>query len=383
MARDGNGHDKPTRRDYLKGGSALLGAGLLAGCTTNSESTPTADDPASTPTGTVTEQESYSVEMEPMGAVTFESVPKRWVSYFSTYGDMGIALGQADGLAGMYFTANYPTQFYDELGLDVDIERLPQMNAENIDKEVFYEIDAEAHLLDPNMLINWFDWQQSDVDEITQNVGPFFGNMIRRHGDKWHDYRYYTLYEAFEKVTEVFQQRGRYEAFRNLHDPLLSDIQSRLPVEKNRPEIGLLSVNSDFEKGSFWAYPIGESAGKKQYRNLGINDAFASSEKGSFQLDYEGLLEVDPDILVFHFGVSHSTETEFEQKMELMKDDPVGSKLSAVQNNRLFRGGTPYQGPIINLFQTELAARQFYPDVFTESELFDRQRVTDIINGDI
>lgn len=320
--------------------------------------------------------------MEPVGTVTFDSVPKRWVSYFSTYGDMGIALGQAETLGGMYFTANYPTQFYDELGLDVDIEGVSQMSADSVDKEVFYELDAEVHLIDPNMLINWFDWQQSDIDEIATNVGPFFGNMIRRHGDEWHSYRYYTLYEAFEKVATVFRQRERFGAFRDLHDPLLADIQSRLPTEDERPEIGLLSVNSDFEKGSFWAYPVGESAGKKQYRDLGIKDAFASFDQGgAFKLDFEGLLEADPDILVFHFGTSHSTEAEFQQKMDLVKEDPVGSKLSAVQNDRLYRGGTPYQGPIINLFQTELAAKQFYPDVFTEDKLFDRQQVADIVDG--
>lgn len=384
MGRDSSGLNTPTRRGYLKAGGALVGGGLLAGCTGGSGSTPTATSTeTATVTETTTEQNSYSVTMKPVGEVTFKSVPERWVSYFSTFGDMGIALGQADGLAGMYFMSNYPTQFYDELGLDVDIEGLPQIDADSVDKEIFYEINADIHLIDPNTLVNWFDWQQSDIDEITQNVGPFFGNMIRRHGDEWHDYRYYTLYEAFEKVAAVFQQRKRYEAFRDLHDSLLSDIQSRLPAERNRPEIGLLSVNSDFEKGSFWTYSIGESAGKKQYRDLGIKDAFASSDTGAVKLDYEELLEIDPDVLVFHFGVSHSTEAEFQQKMELIKTDPIGSKLSAVQNDRLVRGGTPYQGPIINLFQTELAATQFYPDIFTAEQMFDRQRVAGIINGDI
>ena len=390
MERTSIAYEGATRREYLKYGGAVVGGGLLAGCTSQSSSggpTPTETTEATTQTATSTEttaeDSSYSVTMEPVGTVSFESVPNRWVSYFSTYGDMGIALGQADTLAGMYFTANYPTQFYDELSLDIDIGGLPQMNADSVDKEVFYELDAEVHLIDPNMLINWFDWQQSDIDEIAENVGPFFGNMIRRHGDEWHNYRYYKLYEAFEKVATVFQQRERYEVFRDLQDPLIADIQSRLPAEDERPEIGLLSVNSDFEKGSFWAYPIGESAGKKQYRNLGIRDAFAGVDRGgSFKLDYEGLLEYDPDVLVFHFGVSHSTEAEFEEKTALMVEDPVGSQLSAVKEGRLFRGGTPYQGPIINLFQTELAAGQLYPTEFGDEQLFDRERVRDVVEGD-
>ena len=375
-----------TRRRYVTGVGALAVASGLAGCSAGRGSTPSDSSPdATTETASPTGEDGpYTVSMAPVGEVTFESVPERWTSYFSTYGDMGIALGQAPNLAGMYFTDNYPTQFYDELGLDVDLEGIPQMNAENVDKEVFYDIGADVHLLDPNMLVNWFDWRQSDVDEVTENVGPFVGNMIRRHGDEWHDYRYYTLYEAFEKIASVFRQRDRYEEFRALHDPLIADLRSRLPPEEDRPEIGLLSVNSDFQKGSFWAYPIGESAGKKQYRDLGIRDAFDGFDRGgSFQLDYEGLLDVDPDALVFHFGVSHSSEAEFQEKMDLVRDDPAGRELSAVRGDRLYRGGTPYQGPIINLFQTELAAKQFYPDVFDEDKLFDRQRVTGIVEGDL
>lgn len=75
-------------------------------------------------------------------------------------------------------------------------------------------------------------------------------------------------------------------------------------------------------------------------------------------------------------------------------EDPIGKQLSAVRNDRLYRGGGSYQGPVVNLFQAEAAARQFYPDSFGAWDgletlrdesltLFDRQRVADIINGDI
>lgn len=363
------------RRNFLAAGGATVGT-LLAGCT-GSQPNSTGSETTSTTTTTTTTS-SYSVEMAPVDEVTFESVPKTWVSYFSTYGDMAIALGQADGLQGMVFTENYPTQFYEELGLDVDVSGATQIHSDGVAKEAFYALDADVHLMDPTTLTNWFEWDESDVAEVASNVGPFVGNMIRRRDD-WHDYRYYTTGEAFEKVAQVFQERDRYTALESVRDSLRSDVESRLPAESERPEIGLLSVNSDFETGSFWAYPIGEAAGKQQYRDLGVGDAFAQFEgKGAIKLDYEGLLEIDPDAFVFHFGVSHATQSEFEAKMDEMRDDPVGSKLSAVQNDRLYRGGTPYQGPIVNLFQTELAARQFYPDTFT-GELFERSRVADIV----
>lgn len=369
-----------TRRRFL-GGLAGATATGLAGCLGSANEPAQTRTSTTTTTATTTTPTSYSVSMEPVGEVTFESVPKRWVSYLSTYGDMAVALGQAEGLAGMYFTANYPTQFYDDLGIDFPLDDVPQLNADGVNKEAFYEVDADVHLMDQNMLTAWFKWQESDVAEVTKNVAPFVGNMIRRRGDDWHDYQYYTLYEAFGKVADVFQQQERYDQWVALHDDVMTRLADRLPAGRERPEVALISVNSDFQGGKFWGYTLDDSAGKKQYRDVGVRDAFADlGQTGSFQLDYEGLLNVDPDAILFHFGVSHTTPDEFEARMDVLRDDPVGSQLSAVQSDRLFRGGTPYQGPIINLYQTELAARQLYPDAF-EGELFDRDRVRTVVDG--
>jgi len=76
------------------------------------------------------------------------------------------------------------------------------------------------------MLINWFDWNEGDVEEIASTVAPFVGNLIFRRSDEWHDYRYYTLYEAFKTVAEVFQQQERYEAFSELHTEFIRSIQA-------------------------------------------------------------------------------------------------------------------------------------------------------------
>jgi len=69
-----------------------------------------------------------------------------------------------------------------------------------------------------------------------------------------------------------------------------------------------------------------------------------------------------------------------------MQSHPVGSELTAVQNGRVYRGGYLNQGPIHNLFLTERAAKQLFPDEFGDvtgdDHLFDRQEVADIINGE-
>ncbi|SNZ15968.1 iron complex transport system substrate-binding protein [Natronoarchaeum philippinense] len=374
-------YEATTRRQFVKIGAGTALATGAAGCIGETDSS--------------SSDGSYSVMMAPMGEVEFESVPESWMAYFSTYGDMAIALGQLDGLEGLIFTDNWPLAFYDYLpDFDMSFDDIPQLMGENgIDKELFYEMDSDVHLFDPNFIQLLDDtWTDEDFEEIATQVGPIVGNSIRRRGEDWHDYEYYSLYEAFEKIATVFDERERYDELASVHDEFISGLQDELPPESERPEIGLVSVNSDFEGGSFYTYPITEGNGKKQYHELGIRDAFAKHIDGGYaKWDYEQLLDVDPDIIVFSYGFSHVSTEEFEQRIQQMHNDPAGSKLSAVQNDRLYRGGTSYQGPIINLFQTEAAAKQFYPDTFGEwngldsfssNPLFDRQAVADVVNGE-
>ncbi|NLV11639.1 ABC transporter substrate-binding protein [Halomicrobium mukohataei] len=395
MAGSYNSQKTPTRRDVLKYGGAVTGSGLMGGCAglsdSDSESTPT-NDTTEESTETSTESTSYSVTMEPTGTVEFDSVPERWIAYNGSYADMGVALGQADGMTGIGGADRYYTHLYDELpGVAVDtdpIESSPEVRT----KEEFYELDNDVHLYDPYMLINWFDWDESDIEEISTNVAPFVGNLIFRRSDSWHDYRYYTLYEAFEKVAQVFQEQQRYEAFKRLHDEFIADIQTQLPAADERPNV-FLTYGVTEEPDEFTPYRLNDrGTSKKQWRDLGVNDALGGTDienqstTENTDLDYEGLLELDPDVILFRNFAEMSAAEFRDTVLAYMEDHPVGSQLTAVQNGRVYRGGYLHQGPIHNLFLTERAAKQIYPDVFGDvtgdTELFDRQRVADIINGD-
>lgn len=377
----------PTRRDYLRYGGAVVSGGLLAGCT---DDLGTSNGGTATPTET--SESSYSVTMAPMGEVVLDSVPDRWIPYSGDYADMAVALGRGDGITGIGGADRYYTYVYDELP-GVSVDRTPiEANPEVRTKEQFYELDNDVHLYDPEMLINWFDWDRSDVDEIAENVGPFLGNLIFRREDEWHDYRYYTLYGAFEKTARLFQERERFRAFRDLHDEFIAEIQSRMPPASERPNV-LLTFEGTDEPETFSPYRLNDrGTSKKQWRDLGVADALAgtgveglsTTDRG--ELDYENLLEVDPDVLLVR-GHERKSAAEFRDVvLGYMEEHPVGSELTAVRNGRVYRGGYLYQGPIHNLFLTERAAKQLYPeefgDVTGDDELFDRQRVTDIINGD-
>lgn len=410
MKRDSTRYEVPTRREYLKYGGVVIGGGLLAGCTSsgagdgvNNSGGKTNDSDGSSGDGNATSgggANSYSVSMEPVGTVEFEKVPKTWFPYTADYADMGVALGQGDGLSAIGVRARYGTYLYEELsGVSVDKSDLTELWQDGTGKEIFYELDADVHVIDPNYMIHALQWDQTDVGEISNNIAPFFGNTIFTRVYGWHDYRYYSMYEAFGKLADVFQEKARYKAFKRYHDKRLAAIHSRLP--KETPDVALL-YPAGVPPEAFYPYLIGNGTASKHWNDLRVGDALAQhgitdTQAGGGTIDYETLLEIDPDVIAIRLQ-GEITQTYFEQKiLSPMRNHPVASELQAVKNGRVIYGGLTFQGPIIHLFQLERAAKQLYPDKFgdwpgygddtypelkPDGQLFDRKRVGDIITGD-
>ena len=389
----------PTRREYLTYGGAVLGGGLLAGCTGSAgpESTP---EPTSTATETTTETAartetagaasaedgSYTVSMVPVGEVTFESVPETWVANNGSWADMGIALG-LEPPKGVWLPSRYHTRYYDEIpDVSVDGEAIRRLwGDDGVDKEQFYEIDADVHVVDPNFLLNRGKWEQSDVEEIGTQVAPFFGNSIFSRSYPWHqDYRYYTLYQAFEKLAGVFQRRDRFEAFAELHEQFRADLAAVVPGRSDRPSVAVVWGGGE-QPEEFYPYVIDEGTSFKHLNDLKVGDALATTDVKNFYesrgaIDFETLLEVDPEVLLLR-GQETTSETEFRDTVvAFMEDHAVASELTAVENGDVYRAGPLYQGPITNLVVTERLARTLYG---VDGELFDRRRVAEIVNGDL
>ncbi|WP_058366607.1 ABC transporter substrate-binding protein [Haloparvum sedimenti] len=389
--------DGPTRRRYLAFGGAIA-TGALAGCTGSgedpsaepegTEAEPTPTDAPETPTETDVEagdEGAYEMTMEPVGTVAFESVPETWFPYTGDYADMGVALGQADGLAAVGVKARFASHLYEELpGVSVDEESLVELWQNGTDKEAFYELDADVHVIDPNFMVNRLQWSRDEVAEIDENVGPFLGNTIFSHVYDWHDYPYYDLYEAFEKLAEVFQERERYEAFASYHDEVIADVESRLP--EDRPDVAVV-YPEQVPPESYYPYLIGEGTQSKHWRDLGVGDALAEhgvtdAQAGGATIDYETLLEIDPDALAVRLQGEITPEYFDEEIRSHLESHDVASELTAVQNDRVVYGGVTYQGPVVHMFQLERAAQALYPDAFGSEELFDRDRVAAIVNGE-
>lgn len=408
--RDTAGH--PSRREAIAYGGVVVGGGLLTGCVT-SEAPDGGDDasadgsgggPRTDRTGSDDGRaDTHEACIEPVGCLTLEEVPETYIVNNGEWADMAFALGQREGFQTA--TNAIPPFLFEPFGLDVPPEdEATSLNTTSWDREVFYEYDPDVILMDPNYMhaTGWDDsWDASDTEEIRENVAPFFGNNVLRRRE-WHDYRLYSLYEAFDRLADLFRERERFEALAGIHEDVQATVQSRLPPADRRPDVGLLNSASNPTEGTF--YPMdtrAEGVETKPYRDLDVGSAFADETVATGTIDYEGLLEVDPEILVVHWGVGvtgdglgFSPETFRDRYVAPMAEHPVGSQLTAVRTDAVYPGAFGSQGPLVNLLQTELVARQLYPDAFgafdperfpdvpAEDRLFDRDEVAAIVRGD-
>jgi len=404
--------DEPTRRKFLTYGGSVAVGGLLAGCTGSSGSDTTttdagAADATATDSTTTSEStagsagggDSYTVSMAPMGDVTFERVPERIFTRLTHHAGMAFALGRGDAVNAMHAPDYYDAlwnQFTPRLpGVELDWSGL--YSSWEPSKERLYELDSDVHLADPASVSALGSWSQADLDEIEENVGPWFGNAFSaRHQappTEWADaYDYYGLWEIFAKVAQVLREEAKYEALAAVREELLATIAADLPAEADRPTAVLLGP-SDLE--SIYAYNLSTPGFLTAHtRPLKPVSAFGDDVESGTTVDFETLLEADPDVILTLGGMHPNTS--MPDIRAGLRDDPVGAEISAVKNERVYAQGGRYQGPILNLFQLEMTAKQLYPDRFGawpeysegpypeipgEEQLFDRDRVADIING--
>lgn len=310
MANDGQSGRESTRREYLQYGGAVIAGGLLAGCTggSGSETTTTASEPetttaATTEAATETETEttteaaeSYSVSIEPVGEVTFDSVPEAWIANNGSWADMGVALG-LDTPMGVWLPGRYHTQYYDEIpDVSVDKSSIRQLWGDSgVGKEQFYELNADVHIADPNFLLNRGQWSEADIEEISTQV-------VWAGGDEPEEFYPYVIDEG--------------TSFKHLNDLKVNDALATTEVR-------------DF------------------YSNRGA-------------VDFETLLEVDPEVLLVRGQEAKTREEFQNTVVSFMENHEVAGELTAVQNGDVYRAGALYQGPITNLVVTDRLARTLY-----------------------
>lgn len=410
-----NGDEPPgeaTRRTFAKYGGTVALGGLLAGCAGGDASEPAGgdggenesagddSDESGGSTAGEDDDESYTASISPTGEVTFESPPETVFTRLTHHADMAFALGRSDGI-----TAMHSPDYYDGLWNQF-VERLPGVSLDwsglysswQPDKEKLYELDSDVHLADPAWITRQDAWSREDIDEVAERVAPWFGNSLsdqqQEPPEEWADgYQYYGLWEQFEIVAEAFRERERYEALAEVREELLATIEADLPPEEERPS-AIMVAAADIEE--IYAYTLSNPGFLTAHtRPLGPRDAFEGNVESDTVVDFETILDADPDVILYLGGFE--PETDMPGRRTAFEEDPVGSEVTAVKNDRIHPQGARYQGPVLNLFQLEMTAKQLYPEAFGEwpryeegpypeipegERLFDRQRVADVINGD-
>ncbi|MBV0923942.1 ABC transporter substrate-binding protein [Halomicroarcula limicola] len=405
-----------TRRRFVAAGLGAATSGLLAGCggssadgdgTERSTATDADQGPetAAETDGSTAAGEGHTVSMSPVGEVSFDAVPTEVFTVFPQYLDMAVALGHGESVNSVYvpeMSGTTMNHYYHRLdGVSLEWEGLRDPLSDGLPKELLYELGSDVHLADPVWAAAQDNWSDADVDEISSQIGPWFGNFYSGtqaappNGDG--DYRYYGLWDLFGKVATVFRERERYEALAQVHSDLVSRVQSNLPPESERPTAVRVTLASDGSK--FWTYHLNEPGyWLADTRPLGARDAFAEKDWGSLwgSVSYEAMLEADPDVILHLWGLTPNYD--MAKTRQQLENHSAGQTLQAVRNDRVYPAGMRYQGPIMNLFQIEMGAKQLYPDVFgewpeyedgspypeipEEEQLFDRERVAGIVTGE-
>lgn len=397
MTDDATEHEAPTRREYVKYGGAVVGGGLLAGCAEDGDSKPSPAETESTDDGAETgDGDSYSVTISPMGTVEFESVPERAVAFDDQWADVLVALGQADVLSALGRPESFYQGYYDRLpGISLDTDGLTPLFADDTsyDKEFLDELDPDVFHMGPLRSVQTNDdMDEADVEELIENVAPWFANRFSVYHDYEGEepYEYYSVFELTRKFAEVYRETDRSEALQGVYEEMLAEIKQRLPPESDRPTVAVTFYSED----TFYAQPPlnDPGTGRAQYRPFGATDAYDGyPEQQSFGGSHgmELMLEIDPDVIIQTLSLTPPHGIDPVRNGEASG----ASELTAVGEGRVYNGTTPFQGPIFTLFQTGIVARQLYPEVFGEFQgfdepipederLFDRERVAEIVAGE-
>ncbi len=349
----------------------------------------------------------YEVTLSPVGTVRFSHPPQRIVTQDANYNDMLVACGSEKGLVATGYANNSYDAFYAQLpgtrisSLPPDVTFLNSAAGGGFDKERLYSLHADIHHIDPMQLAAARGWSRADVEEIARNVGPFFANRYSRDNayPGKDPYEFYTLWELSDKVGQVYREENRIAALKVVGDKLVSDIQARLPPLENRPRVALIY----YSNGRITPYSLSRGGfGQAQYAAVGARDVFGDGKIATYGdaggrgavLDIEGLLSINPDVIIMPLaiygkpGSGQGGRAAYEQFLKL-QTDPLGQRLKAFQDRHVYPGGTPLQGPIFFLFQTEMAAKQIYPAIFgiyrddqqypPDERLFDRSRISEIL----
>lgn len=354
------------------------------------------------------EENEYIVNFSPCGDVKFKKIPTKILTSQQTYNDILIAFKKQNNIIAVSSIDKFYIDFYNSINLNRSLNNdLIQfsMGRNLFDKELFYSINADVHHIDPITLAMTKGWSKNDVDEISTNIGPFFGNRYSIENKKpsyIKNYKFYTLDEITLKFGEVYKKEETAIKLNKFANELAERISHKLKNVEGKT-IAIIYLT---KKGIVPFDSTSNGYGLAQYKILKCKDAF--KEKGIKTYSYEGnfgtivdkeiLLLANPDVIIVNEGIYIDKKYNFFSRrtsillneLETYKNDPLLKDVPALKNNKIILGGIYDQGPIVRIFQLEMMAKQIYPEIFGKfrldhkyqenEELFSRIELMEILN---
>ncbi|MEM9655316.1 MAG: ABC transporter substrate-binding protein [Actinomycetota bacterium] len=177
------------------------------------------------------------------------------------------------------------------------------------------------------------------------------------------DWEFTEIDEYFYDVNELSKLFGTSEEVAARNEALI-DRATAYGIASGR-ELTIFNGFENDETGNAWWFNDG-----------GISCQFLQPEEACegavdlggqwYELGLEGLLEVDPDVILVEWEPSYSDPTA---AMEALTANPIGAELSAVKNDRFVRVEKAYarpSHPIVFELYVDYVMPLAYPDLFPE-----------------
>ncbi len=140
---------------------------------------------------------------------------------------MGMALdaGQTLGIRGL------PVGHRDDEevpGVEYDPDAVTTLYQDGVDKELFYEIDADVHFIDPHILHSGTAGTSETVEEFGQRR-PVLWQLYPPPQRRLARLPLLHAVRGLREVAQVFQREDRFEAFEQVHEEFQSNLAARRP----------------------------------------------------------------------------------------------------------------------------------------------------------
>lgn len=252
--------------------------------------------------------------------IKVNTIPKRVVLFQSYTTELLLAMGLKDRIIMGTMEGSILPQY------QKDYESIPYKHIghrTNINKEEFL-------LMEPDM-VSGFPW---DINEnttgtpselIQSNIYPFFPESITSPDATLED-----VFKDFELIGKIFSIEKKMNQFILNQKNKLNNAKLKEPSIKNKKTKVVVCWFSATENG-MWIYSslVGDFINKANGEHI-FNDVKSHFEFVSF----ESVLDRNPDVIFMVDFISKGENTQ--QKIQMLKNNPILKNISAVKNNRLY-----------------------------------------------